>query len=94
VILFRLFDQRFFSPGTAFLAKPEEFDVVIPDEKPVFFLQRFLGFSHEIELLFLEIAIVQDLSASGAYEVVVVIGMVALLIFVAHLAVSGVDLAK
>jgi hypothetical protein len=67
MILFRLFDQRFLPTGTAFLAEPEEFDVVISDEEPVFSLQGFLGLSHEIELLFLEVPIIQDFSASSAY---------------------------
>jgi len=67
---------------------------VVPDEETILLFHDFLGSSHQIEFLFLKIPIVQDFSAIGADEMVVMIGLVAPLIFVTQLAVPALDLAN
>jgi hypothetical protein len=79
--------------GSALLAEPEVFNIVVPDEETMFFLHDFLGFSHQIEFLFLEIPVIQDFSAIGTDQVVVMIGLVASPIFVTQMAVPALDLA-
>ena len=64
---------------------------MISDEKAVLLRQNFLGLSDQIELFLLEIPIIQDFSAFRADKVVVMIGMIAFIVFIAALAVSGVD---
>jgi hypothetical protein len=86
-----LFDDRSFSAWSAFLADPEKLNVMFTDEEPVLGCQYLLGFPDEIEFLFLEIPIVEDLSALSADQVVMMIRLVTPFIFEADLAVSGVD---
>jgi hypothetical protein len=86
--------QEFLSSGPAFFAEAEEFDIVIPDEETILPFHDFLGFSHQIEFLFFEIPVVHDLSAIGADQMVVMIGLVASLIFVTQMAVPALDLAN
>jgi hypothetical protein len=89
-----LFGQEFLPSGPALFAESEEFDIVVPDEETVLFFHDFLGFSHQIEFLFLEIPVVQDFSAIGADQMVVMIGLVASLIFESELAIPALDLAN
>ena len=88
------FGQEFLPSGPAFFAEAEEFDIVVPDEETILLFHDFLGFSHQIEFLFLEIPVVQDFSAIGADQMVVMIGLVASLIFVTQMAVPALDLAN
>ncbi|MGD0308624.1 MAG: hypothetical protein ABSC02_04975 [Acidobacteriota bacterium] len=66
---------------------------MVPDKETMLFLHDFLGFSHKIEFLFLEIPVIQNFSAIGADQMVVMIGLVASLIFVTQMAVPALDLA-
>jgi hypothetical protein len=88
------FGQEFLPSGPAFFAEAEEFDIVVSDEKAMLLLHDFLGFSHEIEFLFFKIPVVQDFSAIGADQMVVMIGLVASLILITQLAVTALDLAN
>ena len=83
--------QRPFAPGPAVLAKAEEFDVMVPDQESVFLGQNIFGLTDEVELFFLEITVIQDLTAGRTDEVMVVVALVALFVFKTHLAVSRQD---
>jgi hypothetical protein len=75
-------------------AESEKFDIVVSDEETILLFHDFLGFSHQLELLFLEVPVVKDFSAIGADQMVVMIGLVPSLIFVAQMAIPALDLAN
>jgi hypothetical protein len=83
--------MRIAKDSAAFLAESQKLDVVVVDKKIVLFCQAFFCFPDQLELFLDEIAIIVDLPAPGADEVVVMVLSVLAPELVPTLAVTRTD---
>ena len=89
---FRLLEWGILPAGAAIRAEAEELDVVFPDEEPVFPGQDVFCLPDQVELLFLEIPVIQDLAAARADQMMMMVGILASSVFETNLTVPRVDL--
>jgi hypothetical protein len=75
--------------STTFFAQTQEFDVVVLDQKIVFLGQDLFRFFHQLQLVPDEVAIIDNLPAVGADEMMVMVFFVFAFELVPALAVPG-----
>jgi len=90
-MLFSFYDYFSFATDFAF---PQEFDVVAADLESEFFGQYRLGLSDQFEFLRLEILVIEDFSAGGTDQMVMMAFLSGGAMFVPVLAVAGIDLCN